>query len=138
MSVHVRVEGAGIPDRPDLPPNRRSQAAVPRCQLAPSHPLAAPPLPTRLAPARLQFAKVGTALVEGKTARAAAAAGDGAEAMSYEAVTVSTEGGLEGVAEGVGPDDWTVRPQAFKTLVGRGHPEFSSSRQQVGPPGRRV
>ena len=26
----------------------------------------------------------------------------------------------------------SVRPQAFKALVGRGHPEFSSGRQQVG------
>ena len=25
----------------------------------------------------------------------------------------------------------SVRPQAFKALVGRGHPEFSSSRQQA-------
>lgn len=29
-------------------------------------------------------------------------------------------------------DGNSVRPQQFRSLVGKGHPEFSSSRQQVG------
>ena len=28
------------------------------------------------------------------------------------------------------PDAWSVRPWSFRSLVGRGHPEFASSHQQ--------
>ena len=28
-------------------------------------------------------------------------------------------------------EEFSVKPQSFKTLIGKGHPEFSSSRQQV-------
>jgi ubiquitin carboxyl-terminal hydrolase 5/13 len=49
--------------------------------------------------------QVGVALCEGRTGRAAAAA--------------SSDG-----------CDTSVRPASFKSLVGRGHPEFSSARQQ--------
>ena len=86
----------------------------------------------------LQMAKVGVALVEGRTGDAPAGP-----------ATVTTEspatGGLvdpAGAAAGAAPaaaaspasgqaGTLAVKPQAFKHLVGRGHPEFSSNRQQV-------
>jgi hypothetical protein len=62
----------------------------------------------------------------------ATGAPSGTDPMNYEAVTVSTEGGLEAVAQEVaGLEDNFVRPQLFKRVVGKGHAEFSSARQQV-------
>lgn len=76
----------------------------------------------------LQFTKVGVALVEGRTA------GDAPGVVTYDALTVSTEadGGLEAVAEQKETEDLrAVKPQMFKSVIGQGHPEFASSRQQV-------
>ncbi|KAL4854620.1 Ubiquitin carboxyl-terminal hydrolase 5 [Chlorella vulgaris] len=98
-----------------------------------------------------QFAKIGTALLTGNTKApppapapvaapaAAAAAGEGAAAagaadgpqpMSCEAEGVETEGGSQAGVQGQQGSGHSVKPQAFKSLVGRGHPEFSSGRQQ--------
>lgn len=55
-----------------------------------------------------QMAKIGRALVDGAT---------GSEAA---------EGGAAEAGEPL-----AVKPQFFKALVGKGHPEFSSPRQQV-------
>ncbi|KAL4452659.1 hypothetical protein ABPG75_008321 [Micractinium tetrahymenae] len=69
-----------------------------------------------------QFAKVGVALLTGKTGAPAAAGGP--QEMNYEAEVVTAE-------EAEKDDDGnSVRPQQFRSLAGRGHPEFSSSRQQ--------
>ncbi|EFJ49271.1 hypothetical protein VOLCADRAFT_90020 [Volvox carteri f. nagariensis] len=85
-----------------------------------------------------QLAKLGVALVQGRTGHCmdpqpqatttqhpevAAAAGDGEAAME-----VDSESELVPL-----PDDercHAVRPLAFKSVVGRGHPEFSTGRQQ--------
>ncbi|KAL4439029.1 hypothetical protein ABPG77_006966 [Micractinium sp. CCAP 211/92] len=69
-----------------------------------------------------QFAKVGVALLSGKTGAPANAGGP--QEMNYEAEVVTPE-------EAEKDDDGnSVRPQQFRSLVGKGHPEFSSSRQQ--------
>lgn len=104
-----------------------------------------------------QLAKVGVALVQGKTGNppplpvqhtsadaAAAAPGSGPEPMD---VVEEAAGGAAAAAAAGGPQDAahagggqaetaaqeanSVRPVAFKALVGKGHPEFSSGRQQV-------
>jgi ubiquitin carboxyl-terminal hydrolase 5/13 len=74
----------------------------------------------------VQFAKVGIALVEGKTG----AAKISGIATDYDAMTVTTEGGLEALDEVTGGTENSVKPLTFKSLVGKGHAEFSSSRQQ--------
>mmetsp|Transcript_62 Transcript_62/g.92 ORF Transcript_62/g.92 Transcript_62/m.92 type:complete len:885 (-) Transcript_62:589-3243(-) len=80
-------------------------------------PEAAQDLPT-------QLAKVGVALVQGRTGHTAAAPAapdaDGDTAM----------GGEAGPAKDSDERSHAVRPLSFKTLVGRGHSEFSSGRQQ--------
>lgn len=72
-----------------------------------------------------QFAKVGVALLSGKTGAPADAGGP--QEMNYEAEVVTPE---EAVAQEKDDDGNSVRPQQFRSLVGKGHPEFSSSRQQ--------
>lgn len=103
-----------------------------------------------------QMAKVGVALVNGRTGKtpAAAAAATEAEAEPMDtdqttttaaaaattaaATAVGTAAGASAAAGGGGQSDTaaqeanSVRPAAFKVLVGKGHPEFSSGRQQVG------
>jgi hypothetical protein len=63
---------------------------------------------------RLQMAKLGRALAEGRTGTA-------------------PDGGVAAVEDcaGDGVEATSVKPRFFKALMGRGHPEFSSSRQQV-------
>ncbi|KAI7836344.1 hypothetical protein COHA_009767, partial [Chlorella ohadii] len=75
-----------------------------------------------------QFAKVGVALLSGKTGAPPAA--DGAEPMAYEKEAVTTEGGLEATVEDEAAEANAVAPQMFKSVAGRGHQEFSSNRQQ--------
>ncbi|GIM06941.1 hypothetical protein Vretimale_11173 [Volvox reticuliferus] len=82
-----------------------------------------------------QLAKVGVALVRGRTGHfkdqaqqegeaAAAAAGAGKEA----AMEVDGGGDLVPLPE---DERWhAVRPLSFKSIAGKGHPEFSSGRQQ--------
>ena len=68
-------------------------------------------------------------------ARAPAAVTDGEAELCVEGEAgpggttgLGSEGPGEARARGEGD---SVRPQAFKALVGRGHPEFSSARQQA-------
>lgn len=75
-----------------------------------------------------QFAKVGVALLSGKTGAPPAA--DGAEPMAYEKEAVTTEGGLEATVEDEVAEANAVAPQMFKSLAGRGHSAFSSNHQQ--------
>jgi len=99
-----------------------------------------------------QLAKVGVALVSGRTGRppppaaaaAGAAAADGAMPMDTaddhkphqqprcvaQPLDAAHKGG--GQAESASQEANSVRPAAFKAWVGKGHPEFSSGRQQVG------
>lgn len=74
-----------------------------------------------------QFAKVGAALLSGKTGAPPTSEGD---AMNYEQEVVTTEGGLEALVQDKEDAGNSVRPQLFKALAGKGHPEFSSKRQQ--------
>jgi ubiquitin carboxyl-terminal hydrolase 5/13 len=108
-----------------------------------------------------QMAKVGLALTSGKTgkprpqhkapAAAPAAASYAAELMETDVAAVDAAAGAAAAAAAAGaagaPQDAaslgggaagselqeanSVRPAAFKALVGKGHPEFSSGRQQV-------
>lgn len=111
-----------------------------------------------------QLAKVGVALVQGKTGKpaplpaaaaaadasgptastpaASAAPGSGPEPMDIAeeaAVAAADTAGAPqdaahaggGQAETAAQEANSVRPAAFKSLVGKGHPEFSSGRQQV-------
>jgi len=61
----------------------------------------------------MQMAKVGVALTSAETGESLT----GAQSEGANGVPLSHE--------------QSVKPQAFKTLVGKGHPEFSSNRQQV-------
>ncbi len=63
------------------------------------------------------MAKVGVALTEGRTGAPLA------QSMDVEANGDARK-----------EDGNTVRPAAFKSLVGQGHAEFQSNRQQVRPP----
>jgi ubiquitin carboxyl-terminal hydrolase 5/13 len=85
-----------------------------------------------------QMAKVGVALVDGRTGDAPA----GPAAAATESLVADGPVDPAGAAAGAAPaaaaspgagqaDALAVKPQAFKHLVGRGHPEFSSNRQQV-------
>jgi hypothetical protein len=85
-----------------------------------------------------QMAKVGVALVEGRTGDAPA----GPAAATTESPAASGPVDPARAAAGAAPaaaaspggsqaDILAVKPQAFKYLIGRGHPEFSSNRQQV-------
>ncbi len=74
-----------------------------------------------------QFAKVGAALVRGAAAEPPAR--PAGAPVGFDALAVATGGGLEAVVEAAGGGG-AVKPRAFKSLVGRGHPEFSSARQQ--------
>lgn len=67
-----------------------------------------------------QMAKVGVALTEGRTGVSAAAPMD-----------VQSNGGASAPPAVPREDSNAVRPQAFKTLIGRGNAEFQSNRQQV-------
>lgn len=97
-----------------------------------------------------QLAKLGVALVQGRTGAPLplAPAGGGAAmetdgltpaatADASAAVTAAAVGGNAAAAGGGrgGAVAESVRPLAFKTLVGRGHHEFSSARQQVSEVG---
>lgn len=111
-----------------------------------------------------QLAKVGVALVTGRTGKptpAAAPAATPAAPANGDAEPMDTDGAAAAAAaaeeaaaaaaaagEGGSPQDAahlgggksetalqeanSVRPAAIKALVGKGHPEFSSGRQQVG------
>ena len=89
--------------------------------------------------------QVGVALVEGRTGTPASVPAptpmeaDGptpAATADASAAAAAAGAGGDAAAAGGGGDGGdtkteSVRPLAFKTLVGRGHPEFSSVRQQV-------
>jgi len=67
---------------------------------------------------------------EGPTAYEAAAAVAAAGGSATAAVAGGgSTGGLGGNSSGIVEGN-TVRPLSFKALVGKGHPEFSSMRQQ--------
>lgn len=100
-----------------------------------------------------QLAKLGVALVQGRTgAPPPLAAPGGRAAMDTDAPTTAAtaDGGAAVAAAAAGGNaaaagggrggvvTESVRPLAFKTLVGRGHHEFSSARQQVGAAGRKT
>ncbi len=73
----------------------------------------------------MQMSKLGMALDMGRT---------GAPAASSSTAGALEENGHSSpmdLQEEPSNDDNSVRPQRFKSLVGRGHPEFSSPRQQV-------
>ena len=86
----------------------------------------------------MQMAKVGVALTEGRTGEAPAAEpGADGPADAVGAAAGASPAAAADVPAKLGA--LAVKPQAFKTLVGRGHPEFSSNRQQVsGKPDRSV
>ncbi|KAK9828649.1 hypothetical protein WJX72_001313 [[Myrmecia] bisecta] len=68
-----------------------------------------------------QMAKLGVALTTGRTGMPS----EEAAPMDHDAANGAPHLG------GTGNDDATsIRPQFFKSLVGRGHPEFASARQQ--------
>mmetsp|Transcript_7420 Transcript_7420/g.21943 ORF Transcript_7420/g.21943 Transcript_7420/m.21943 type:complete len:903 (+) Transcript_7420:355-3063(+) len=91
-----------------------------------------------------QMAKVGVALWEGRTGNeeepsitgTSGAGRDPAGAAAGAAPAADLSAGADGGNGVEAPTDigsrepLHVRPQAFKALVGRGHPEFSSARQQ--------
>ncbi|GBF95360.1 ubiquitin carboxyl-terminal hydrolase [Raphidocelis subcapitata] len=87
-----------------------------------------------------QMAKVGAALVEGRTGAPppppAPMDADGAATADAPASAAAAAAGGNAAAAGGGrgggaaTQTQSVRPLAFKTLVGRGHHEFSSARQQ--------
>ena len=71
----------------------------------------------------LQMAKLGVAMTQARTG----------QAPEEERTPVAPENGNTGSSPASRAVEGTwVRPQGFKTLVGRNHPEFSSPRQQVG------
>jgi ubiquitin carboxyl-terminal hydrolase 5/13 len=88
---------------------------------------------------------VGVALVDGRTGApppaptpmdATPTPGSGAPAAAAAAAAAAADAaGAGGGKKAGGAVTESVRPLAFKTLVGRGHPEFSSARQQVGGAG---
>lgn len=69
----------------------------------------------------LQMAKVGVALSEGRTGAPVA-----------EPMDVVSNGDAKAAASSK-EDGNSVRPAAFKFIVGQGHTEFQSNRQQVRP-----
>ena len=81
------------------------------------------------------MAKLGVALTEGRTG-AGGSSGSSADVPMANGCTGSSAGVREPdqapAAEALGADACAVRPAAFKALVGRGHSEFQSNRQQVG------
>ena len=85
----------------------------------------------------MQMAKLGVAITEGRTGAAPAAAHDPDEPMASadEPMANGSAVGAHSAAEGhkQRPEEegTAVRPAAFKSLVGRGHAEFASNRQQV-------
>lgn len=66
------------------------------------------------------MAKVGVALTQGRTGTAADAANGG-----------SSDEAANGASENDKQDQTSVKPQFFKSVVGRGHPDFSTKQQQV-------
>ncbi len=96
-----------------------------------------------LPPASDQVAKVGVALVTARTG-APPHGDDSSTPMDTETTVAAADGtdaegaalGRAGAAAAEGGRDKgaerdAVRPASFKALVGKGHPEFSSARQQV-------
>lgn len=73
-----------------------------------------------------QMAKVGVALTEGRTGAPAA-----------EPMDMESNGDAKKSAAASKEDSNAVRPAAFKSLVGQGHAEFQSNRQQVSRAHRR-
>lgn len=79
----------------------------------------------------VQMSKLGMAMVMGRT---------GAPPVTAAGLPHGSEAGENGHTtpmdiqeEDTATDENAVKPQRFKSLVGRGHPEFSSARQQVRP-----
>ena len=68
----------------------------------------------------MQMAKLGVALVKGRTGLSAAAPMDTGDAAAPASAQTDSKS--------------HVAPQQFKSLVGRNHSEFGSSRQQVMVP----
>lgn len=67
-----------------------------------------------------QMAKVGVALTEGRTG-----------APTASPMDIQSNGNAADAAPAPKEDTNSVRPQSFKSLVGKGHSEFQSNRQQV-------
>jgi len=84
----------------------------------------APANPAQDLPA--QLAKVAQALVGGRTGHVPPT---GAQPMEEDGAT-DAKPPAPAAAEDLATRAVAVRPQSFKSLVGRGHPEFSSARQQ--------
>ena len=88
------------------------------------------------------MAKLGVALTTGRTGDEGAAAA-AADAVSGPVDAVGAAAGAAPAAAAKPAEDGAadaggrsrkpaaLKPQAFKSLVGKGHPEFSSNRQQV-------
>ncbi|PSC74028.1 ubiquitin carboxyl-terminal hydrolase 5 isoform X1 [Micractinium conductrix] len=75
-----------------------------------------------------QFAKVGVALLTGKTGAPPPLAVP--DETGFETEMVTTEGGLEAGTTDKDKEANCVKPQLFKYLAAKGHSEFSSNRQQ--------
>ncbi|KAK9828336.1 hypothetical protein WJX74_009732 [Apatococcus lobatus] len=73
-----------------------------------------------------QMSKLGMAMVMGRTGAPPPQALSSAAATSHENGHPSPMD----IQEDPATEENSVRPQRFKSLVGRGHPEFSSARQQ--------
>ena len=98
-------------------------------------------MPSQLAIWGVQMAKVGVALTTGQTG---AAPPSSAVPMEQDLPASSTD--AAGHVSGAGTEvkggtadtdaqNW-VQPQSFKSLVGKGHADFSSGHQQVLLPGK--
>ena len=83
----------------------------------------------------VQMAKLGVALTEGRTG-AGGSSGGSADVQMANGCTSSGGNALQpdqaAAPEAPDAEPCAVRPAAFKALVGRGHSEFQSNRQQVG------
>jgi ubiquitin carboxyl-terminal hydrolase 5/13 len=79
------------------------------------------------------MAKLGVALTEGRTGSAAAApaAELGGDTPMANGSADGEEGGAAASKHSEPKQETAVRPAAFKSLVGRGHAEFASNRQQA-------
>lgn len=69
------------------------------------------------------MAKVGVAICEARTGQSEAGGVEDVDEDNAEPMIVEDAAATQ-----------SVKPAAFKTLVGKGHPEFSSARQQASRP----
>jgi len=74
----------------------------------------------------------GAVPMDTEPGRAGAGAPGGAHAAAADGEAgLRVAGGDAGAGPGAEREGDAVKPRAFKALVGRGHPEFSSARQQA-------